>query len=334
MAETIRYARLGQEDINFGEGTFEVRLADGRVVTLNKVDLGVILSDAALSTRDVTLDSLTVTTLNPVTVAPTTTLRVPEKADPGVLASGELWINSGGTVLEYADDAGTPAQHALVANDTTQTLTNKTLTDPAISSPVLSGTVTGTYTLGGTPTLGSTLALDGNDLTDIDEIALNDAAANPTSAGKLRRSGNELGWRVTTGSMRVFYGEAGTIMLFQQTSAPTGWTKLVSHNDKVLRVVSGAASSGGTVAFSTFAATAVTGAHTLTIAELASHPHNQQINQTNVSGLGMQTATPEFNATPTSTNQPLTTSTGGGGAHDHTLNLDVQYVDLILASKD
>lgn len=33
-----------------------------------------------------------------------------------------------------------------------QTLTNKTITSPAISSPVLSGTVTGTYTLGGTPT--------------------------------------------------------------------------------------------------------------------------------------------------------------------------------------
>lgn len=34
----------------------------------------------------------------------------------------------------------------------TQTLTNKTITSPAISNPVLSGTVTGTYTLGGTPT--------------------------------------------------------------------------------------------------------------------------------------------------------------------------------------
>ncbi len=33
-----------------------------------------------------------------------------------------------------------------------QTLTNKTITAPTISSPVLSGTVTGTYTIGGTPT--------------------------------------------------------------------------------------------------------------------------------------------------------------------------------------
>jgi len=39
-----------------------------------------------------------------------------------------------------------------VGIDDVQTLTNKTLTAPTISSPVLSGTLTGTYTLGGTPT--------------------------------------------------------------------------------------------------------------------------------------------------------------------------------------
>ena len=43
----------------------------------------------------------------------------------------------------------------------------------------------------------------------------------------------------------------GTQMLFQQTAAPVGWTKQTTHNDKALRVVSGTASSGGSVAFST-----------------------------------------------------------------------------------
>lgn len=63
------------------------------------------------------------------------------------------------------------ATDTLVALDATQTLTRKTLTDPVlggtvtgtytlggtltISSPILSGTVTGTYTLGGTPTISS-----------------------------------------------------------------------------------------------------------------------------------------------------------------------------------
>lgn len=41
---------------------------------------------------------------------------------------------------------------------TTQTFTNKTLTAPAISAPVLSGTITGAYTLGGTPTFPSSVA--------------------------------------------------------------------------------------------------------------------------------------------------------------------------------
>lgn len=41
---------------------------------------------------------------------------------------------------------------------TIQTLTNKTLTSPVISSPVFSGTMTGTYTIGGTPTFPSSVA--------------------------------------------------------------------------------------------------------------------------------------------------------------------------------
>jgi len=44
---------------------------------------------------------------------------------------------------------------APVGTTDSQTLTNKTLTAPTASDPVLSGTVTGTYTLGGTPTFPS-----------------------------------------------------------------------------------------------------------------------------------------------------------------------------------
>lgn len=42
---------------------------------------------------------------------------------------------------------------------------------------------------------------------------------------------------------------SGTVMLFQQTAAPTGWTKDTTHNNKALRIVSGTASSGGSTAF-------------------------------------------------------------------------------------
>lgn len=44
---------------------------------------------------------------------------------------------------------------------------------------------------------------------------------------------------------------AGTTMLFVSASAPTGWTKSTTHNDKTLRVVSGTGGgSGGSTAFS------------------------------------------------------------------------------------
>jgi hypothetical protein len=79
---------------------------------------------------------------------------------------------------------------------------------------------------------------------------------------------------------------AGTRMVFQQTSAPSGWTKETVHNNKALRLVTGTASTGGTVAFDTaFASKSVAGTinnvtvtgtvqnHTLTIAQLPAHDH-------------------------------------------------------------
>jgi hypothetical protein len=53
---------------------------------------------------------------------------------------------------------------------------------------------------------------------------------------------------------------SGTVMLFGQTAAPTGFTKMTTNNNAALRVVSGAASTGGTVDFTTaFASQAVAG---------------------------------------------------------------------------
>jgi hypothetical protein len=69
----------------------------------------------------------------------------------------------------------------------------------------------------------------------------------------------------TTAYVRTAISEAqafpsGTKMLFQQTAAPTGWTKVTSGVDnKALRVVSGSVSSGGSNAFSnTFASRGIT----------------------------------------------------------------------------
>ena len=65
---------------------------------------------------------------------------------------------------------------------------------------------------------------------------------------------------VTTGIANAQAFPSGTKMLFQQTAAPTGWTKVTSGVDnKSLRVVSGTAGSGGTNAFTnTFTNKAIT----------------------------------------------------------------------------
>ena len=46
--------------------------------------------------------------------------------------------------------------------------------------------------------------------------------------------------------------ESGTKMIFNQTAAPTGWTKVTgSGNDTALRVTTGTVGTGGSVAFET-----------------------------------------------------------------------------------
>ena len=66
-------------------------------------------------------------------------------------------------------------------------------------------------------------------------------ATGPTGA-----QGNQ-GNTGTTGTVFT----SGTRMLFQQSTAPTGWTKITSGvNDRALRLVSGNVSSGGDYSFS------------------------------------------------------------------------------------
>lgn len=154
---------------------------------------------------------------------------------------------------------------------------------------------------------------------------------------------------------------SGTVMVFAQTAAPTGWTKSTTHNDKALRVVSGAASSGGSVAFTTaFASQAVAGTvgdTTLTSSQIPSHTHTATVtdpghthtmnesvrgtgsaNQAGGSGQGIASITPTMASASTGISVAIS-STGGGNSHTHTftgtaINLAVQYVDVILATKN
>lgn len=136
------------------------------------------------------------------------------------------------------------------------------------------------------------------------------------------------------------YLPAGTTMLFAQTSAPTGWTKSTTHNNKALRVVSGAGGgSGGSIAFtSAFNVVAVTGSvggHALTIDEIPSHNHSYTAPTAGV--YLVQGGGVTINNTGTAPGTG-TGSTGNGQTHSHTftgsVDMSVQYVDVIIAVKD
>ena len=159
----------------------------------------------------------------------------------------------------------------------------------------------------------------------------------------------------------------GSVMVFFQANAPTGWTKVTSQNDKTLRVVSGTGGgTGGDWAMSAGETTSShsghvhagaahshnhnlsAGAHTLSVSEMPSHNHNTNFhnpanNPTNPGG-----GSRGGSATSTS-------STGGSGSHSHSLSGSIssggdgntssagshthtiqapQYIDVIICSKD
>jgi hypothetical protein len=158
-----------------------------------------------------------------------------------------------------------------------------------------------------------------------------------------------------------------TAWIFYQASAPTGWTKSTSHDNKALRVVSGTGGgSAGTRSFTsmmtssyfnysgTIGVATPTGDHPLTTAQIPAHTHT------------MPTGNYSFNAVPAifnpdgsfnswnggdvtraaawTRNSPATGSVGSGSGHAHPvaatapisvpISLAVQYMDVIVCSFD
>ena len=145
-----------------------------------------------------------------------------------------------------------------------------------------------------------------------------------------------------------------TVWIFYQASAPTGWTKSTTNNDKTLRVVSGGTggTAGGTTAFSTIFPTSTTpvsvssiplsgttGSTTLTEAQLPSHTHP------NGGFTGLTPGGGDVSGGAGWTRSSPATGPGpgsGGGSHTHpwsgtanlstTFDLRLQYIDVIVCS--
>jgi hypothetical protein len=211
----------------------------------------------------------------------------------------------------------------------------------------LQSNVTGTLPVanGGTGavTLTSEAVIVGNTTSAVKFVS-------PGANGNLLTS-NGTAWTSAAPAAQGF--DAGTVMLFAQTSAPTGWTKnTTTGNNNALRVVTGTASTGGSVDFTTaFASqtpsgsvsissiTGSAGATTLTTPQIPSHSH-PTVNFGNGGS-----PNPGGNAG----NYPGNTgAAGGSGSHDHpfsfssgsasfsgnAINLAVKYIDVIRATKD
>lgn len=190
--------------------------------------------------------------------------------------------------------------------------------------------------------------------------ANNVAGGNGTSGQYLISDGDgTMSWYTLTVPDAV---PSGTVMLFVQTAAPTGWTKSTTHNNKALRVVSGTVGTGGNAAFTTAFASYTPsgnvsvsgsvsmsgniGSTTLSVNQMPSHGHTFGVAQGN-GAFGLRGA-----YTGNTLTNYTTSNTGGGGSHNHGHNLSgnlsinsssftgtakdlaVQYVDVIIATKD
>ena len=269
----------------------------------------------------------------------------------GIGTSGQVLTVSGGGIPSWA----TPASNVSSISFGSTGLTPSTATTGAV-------TVAGTLGVanGGTGVASTT--------------AYGILAGGTTTTGAFQNTGTGTAGQVLTsngaGALPTFQAAgggfaAGTAMMFVQTAAPTGWTKSTTHNNKALRVVSGTASSGGTVAFTTaFASQTPTGsvsvtsvagsagATTLSTPQIPSHQHkvgpslqNSYFAAPTAYGASTFTGVPSPNPR---TRNAFVEGTGGGGSHTHpfsfssgsgtfsgnAIDLAVQYVDVIIATKD
>ena len=143
----------------------------------------------------------------------------------------------------------------------------------------------------------------------------------------------------------------GTDAIFFQTSAPSGWTKNTSHNNKALRVVTGSGGgSGGSNSFTSafpsskpisgnFPISGTVGNHTLTSNQLPSHTHANGGSVTLSpgggdvrSGGGWSRSTPNTGNNTTNASAHNHGFSSGSASFSANVNLAVQYVDVLICS--
>lgn len=191
---------------------------------------------------------------------------------------------------------------------------------------------------------------------------------NNTTSPYTIQAFNGSGWDIISGV------PSGTRMLFQQSTPPTGWTKVTSYNNWALRVTSGTVTTGGGRDFTdTFKVGYPTGGqvmgHEIKVDEMPIHSHGvgdpghshgvndpghkhrvraaRESGNTESGGGDDEAQDQNFDTNSATTGISINNATTGiniantGGSREHAHNfqgagidLDVKYVDVIVAEKD
>nr|DAS36718.1 MAG TPA: hypothetical protein [Caudoviricetes sp.] len=155
-----------------------------------------------------------------------------------------------------------------------------------------------------------------------------------------------------TGGSNVTYGNfpSGTQLLFYQSSAPTGWTKVTGIGNSAVRIVEDTTggTSAGSIDFSNVfkpvntSSTTVSGTISnkqLTVSMLAPHTHNVRSNR---GGAGDWWIRGDTGGVGTSNTYSVESTGSGsvhnhnfsGDSHSHTVNLSIKYINVIVCRKD
>lgn len=300
-------------------------------------------------------------------------------------------VTSASQALTATNGAADQARNAILAVSTTTGANFAIYAPPAPKTYIFYNTSAYVATIYNSTVLGNTTAAgngvavpagkklavfsDGTDFSTIEAVGLSATlavASGGTGATSAANARTNLGAQETlvsgtniktlnsesllgSGNITITSPEAfpsGTVMLFVQTAAPTGWTKSTAHNNKALRLVSGTVGTGGSAEFTTAFGTptvsgsvslsGTVGATTLTTTQMPSHSHGytiSRVDSTNLVGLTVG------GSQGTASQGVSTGSTGGNGSHDHSFSgsgslsgataaINVQYVDAIIAAKD
>jgi hypothetical protein len=239
------------------------------------------------------------------------------------------------------DGTAPPTANLPMGNFKITGLANGTLSSDAATVGQLAGVIANAASVTSTPAGGISATNVQAALNELDTEKAN--LASPTFTGTPIAPTATAGTNTTQLATTAFViangvFASGTRMTFNQTSAPTGWTKdtTAALNDSIMRIVTGAVGSGGSNAFSTFNAQTATAGYTLATADIPSHVHSlgmtgQYLNNGTVQVSTTIAGSINGNTTTIPTNSG---AQGGGGSHSHGVTTSIKYNDFIIASKD